>query len=140
MRVMVMMRATAESEAGVMPTTEAFEEMSEFNRQLVEAGVLMMGEGLRPSATGKRVEIDGPTRTVLDGPFAETKELVAGFAIWRVKDMEEALAWIAKWPNACDRRCEIELRPLMEFEDWNGVVTPEIAERESRSRPPLSDY
>lgn len=140
MRVMVMVKATADTEAGVMPTTEQFEAMSDFNRQLVEAGVLLAGEGLQPSSAGKRVQIDGPNRFITDGPFMETKEMIAGFSLWRVKDLDEAMEWVRKCPNPMTGRCEIEVRPLIEFEDWGDIVTPEIAEQEKQFRPALSDY
>ncbi|RYG48101.1 YciI family protein [bacterium] len=140
MRVMVFVKATADTEAGVMPSTEQFEAMSDFNRQLVEAGVLLMGEGLKPSASGKRVRIDGSKRFVTDGPFAETKEVVAGFSIWRVKDLDEAMEWVQKCPNPMSGPCDIEIRPLFELEDWGDVVTPELAEQEGRFQPPLGDY
>jgi hypothetical protein len=137
---MVMVKATADTEAGIMPSTEQFEAMSDFNRQLMEAGVLLAGEGLKPSSAGKRVLFDGPKRSVTDGPFTETKEIVAGFALWRVKDMDEAMEWVSKCPPPSSGPCEIEIRPLFEFEDWADVVTPEIAEQEKEFRPPLSDY
>ncbi|CAN5677845.1 YciI family protein [soil metagenome] len=140
MRVIVFAKATADTEAGIMPSTEQFEAMSDFNRQLMEAGILLAGEGLKPSSTGKRIHFDGPNRFITDGPFAETKELVAGFSLWRVKDLDEAMEWAKKCPNPMSGPCEIEIRPLYEFEDWDGVLTPEIAEQEKQFRPPISDY
>lgn len=140
MRVMVMVKATADTEAGVMPSTEQFEAMSDFNRQLMEAGILLAGEGLKPSSAGKRMRIDGPNRLVTDGPFAETREVIAGFSLWRVKDLDEAMEWAKRCPNPTSGQFELEIRPLIEFEDWDGILTPEIAEQEKQFRPPLSDY
>jgi hypothetical protein len=140
MRVMAFVKATADSEAGIMPSTELFEAMSHFNRQLVEAGIMLAGEGLKPSSTGKRVQFDGPKRSVTDGPFAETKEVVAGFWLWRVKNLEEAVEWVKKCPNPMPGPSEIEIRPLFEAEDFADIITPEIAEQEKQFRPPMSDY
>lgn len=123
MRVMVMVKATADSEAGAMPTTELFEAMAAFNDELAKAGVMLAGEGLRPSSKGKRVAFDGPSRSVIDGPFAETRELVAGFWLWEVKDMAEAVEWVKRCPNPMFGPSEIEIREVAEACDF-----PEIAE------------
>ena len=114
MRVMVLVKATAESEAGVMPTRELWAAMGQFNESLVKAGVLLAGEGLKPSRYGKRMRFSGKSRTVTDGPFAETKELVAGFWLWQVRSMEEALEWVRRCPNPMPGDSDIEIRPLFE--------------------------
>lgn len=134
MRVMVIVKATADSEAGVMPTTERFEEMGRFNEALVDAGIMLAGDGLKPSSHGKRVTFDGPNRIVTDGPFAETKELVAGYWIWQVKDMDEAIEWVKKCPNPMPGKSDIEIRPLFEMEDFADVLTPEIIARNDALR------
>ena len=128
MRVMVLVKATKDSEAGIMPTTELFTAMGKFNEELIKAGIMQSGDGLKPSSQGKRVAFDGAKRTVIDGPFAETKELVAGFWIWNVKDMAEAVAWVKKCPNPMPGPSEIEIRPFYELADFGGAVTPEVAE------------
>lgn len=118
MKVMVLVKATKDSEAGVMPSQQLLAEMGKFNEELVKAGVMLAGEGLRPSATGKRVRFSGEQRTVIDGPFAETKELVAGFWLWKVKSMEEAIEWMMRCPNPHHSEGEIEIRPVFDFEDF----------------------
>jgi hypothetical protein len=118
MRVMVLVKATKDSEAGIMPSTELLTAMGKFNEQLAQAGILLAGEGLKPSSQGKRVAFDGPGRAVIDGPFAETSELVAGFWLWRVKDMEEAVAWVKRCPNPMLGPSEIEIRPVFEAADF----------------------
>ena len=125
MRVMVFMKATEDSEKGVPPTTEAFEAMDRFTEELVKAGVMVAGAGLKNSAEAKRVAFDGPGRTVIDGPFAETKELVAGFSIWEVKDMDEAVAWAMRYPNPMPGKSEVEIRPFLEAADLAEFLTPE---------------
>lgn len=127
MRVMVLVKATVDSEQGVLPTAAAFEAMGRFNDALAEAGVLVAGAGLKPSAHGKRVAFDGPGRILVDGPFAETRELVAGFWIWEVRDMDEAIAWVKRCPNPMPGPSEIEIRPFYEMADFAEV--PGIAER-----------
>ena len=117
MRVIVFVKATADSEAGAMPAPELFEAMSRYNEALVNAGIMKDGEGLKPSSAGKRIAFDGPRRTVIDGPFAETKELVAGYWLWEVKDMDEAVAWVKRCPNPMFGPSEIEIRPLYEVEE-----------------------
>lgn len=122
MRVMVLVKATEDSEAGVLPTAEAFDAMGRFNDALAAAGIMQAGDGLRPSTQGKRVAFDGPRRTVIDGPFTETRELVAGFWIWEVKDMDEAVAWVKRCPNPMPGPSEIEIRPIYEMEDFAAVL------------------
>ena len=134
MRVMVLVKATKDSEAGIMPSTELLEAMGKFNEQLVNAGIMLAGEGLKPSAQGKRVAFDGPKRTVIDGPFAETRELVAGFWLWEVKDVAEALEWVKRYPNPMPGPSEIEIRPLYDIADFGEAVTPEVAELHDRTR------
>jgi hypothetical protein len=134
MRVMVLVKATKDSEAGIMPSTELLEAMGKFNEQLVNAGILLAGEGLQPSVKGKRVAFDGPIRTVIDGPFAETRELVAGFWLWQVKDMAEAVEWVKRCPNPMPGPSEIEIRPLYELADFGDALTPEVAELHERTR------
>jgi hypothetical protein len=134
MRVMVMVKATADSEAGVMPTEEMFAEMGRFNEELVKAGVLLAAEGLTPSAKGARVRFSGSARTVVDGPFAETKELVAGFWLWQVRSMDEAIEWVRRCPNPMPGDSEIEIRPVFEAEDFGAEFTPELREQEERLR------
>ena len=134
MRVMVMVKATDDSEAGLMPSTELLEAMGKYNEALAEAGILLAGEGLHPSAKGKRVRFDGAERTVIDGPFAATGELVAGFWLWKVRDMAEAIEWAKRCPNPMPGPSEIEIRPVFEAADFGDALTPEIAEREDRVR------
>jgi hypothetical protein len=134
MRVMVMVKATEESEAGKMPSTELLEAMGKFNEELVKAGVMLAGEGLHPSANGKRVRFSGSQRTVIDGPVAETKELVAGFWLWQVKSMDEAIAWVKRCPNPMESDSDNEIRPLFEAEDFGAEITTELREQEERLR------
>lgn len=134
MRVMVMVKATAESEAGQMPSSELLEAMGRYNEALIEAGVMLAGEGLHPSAKGMRVAFDGADRTVINGPFAATRELVAGFWLWQVKDMAEALAWAKRCPNPMPDPSELEIRPVFEAADFGDVMTPEIAALHERNR------
>lgn len=134
MRVMVMVKATADSEAGRMPGTELLAAMGAFNEELVKAGVMLAGEGLHPSVRGKRVRFSGPGRTVIDGPFAETKELVAGFWLWNVKSMDEAVEWVRRCPNPMEGDSEIEIRPVFEAEDFGAEFTPELRAQEERLR------
>jgi hypothetical protein len=132
MRFLVLVKANAESEAGVMPTEKDLAEMTKFNEELVKAGVMLAGEGLHPSSKGVRVRFDGKKRTVIDGPFAETKELVAGFWIWQVKSREEAIEWLKRAPF--DGGAEVELRQVFEAEDFGEALTPELREKEERLR------
>jgi hypothetical protein len=124
MRVMVLVKATEDSEKGLLPTADALEAMGEFNQALVKAGVMLAADGLKPSSQGKRVAFDGPGRTVIDGPFAEARELVAGFWLWEVKDMDEAVAWVKRCPNPMPGPSEIEIRPLYELADLRRDLTP----------------
>ena len=132
MRVMVLVKATKDSEGGIMPSTELLETMGKYNEELVKAGIMLAGEGLKPSSQGKRVAFDGVSRTVIDGPFAETGELVAGFWLWQVKDMEEAVAWLKRCPNPMSGPSEIEIRPVFEADDFGEAFTPELREQEAR--------
>ena len=117
MRVIVLVKATHDSEKGILPTTEMFEAMGQYNEDLIKAGIMHAADGLKPSSHGRRVAFDGPGRTVIDGPFAETRELVAGFWLWEVKDMDEAVAWVKRCPNPMPGPSEIEIRPLYEMTD-----------------------
>ena len=138
MRVMVLVKATTDSERGIMPSTELFEAMGKYNEELINAGIMQAGEGLKPSAEGKRVAFDGASRTVIDGPFPATSELVAGFWLWQVKDMAEAVAWVKRCPNPMPGPSEIEIRPLYEAADFGDALTPELAEQEDRLRDKLA--
>ena len=134
MRVMVLVKATKDSEAGLLPSTELLEAMGKFNEELVKAGIMQAGDGLKPSAQGKRVAFDGQSRTVIDGPFAATSELVAGFWLWQVKDMAEAVEWVKRCPNPMPGPSEIEIRPLYEMADFAEMLTPEVTELHERTR------
>jgi hypothetical protein len=135
MRVMVIIKATKDSEAGVLPDERLLKEMGDYNEQLVKAGVMLAGEGLHPSSRGARVRFsaDG-IRSVVDGPFAETKELIAGFWLWQVKSMEEAIEWLKRCPNPHSEECDVEIRPVFEAEDFGETFTPELREQEDRIR------
>ena len=132
MRVMVIVKATKDSEAGVLPSTKLLEDMGKFNEQLVKAGIMLAGDGLKPSSNGKRVKFSGTKRSVVDGPFAETKELIAGFWIWQVRSMEEAVEWVRRCPNPMEGESEIEIRPVFEAEDFGEAFTPELREQEEK--------
>ena len=134
MRVMVLVKATKDSEAGLMPSTELLEAMGRFNEELVKAGIMLAGDGLHPSSKGKRVRFSAGKKAVIDGPFAETRELVAGFWLWQVKDMAEAVAWVKRCPNPMPGPSEIEIRPLYEMADFGEALTPEVAELHERTR------
>ena len=135
MRVMVIVKASKDSEAGVMPSQELLTEMGKFNEALVKAGVMLAADGLRPSSQGKRVRFSGGKKTVIDGPFAETKEHIAGYWIWQVKSMEEALEWARRCPDPMPGdESEIEIRPVFEFEDFGKDFTPELRDRAKRLR------
>ena len=138
MRAMVLVKATVGSEAGVMPSAELFEAMGRFNQELANSGVLLASEGLKPSSQGKRVAFNGTVRTVADGPFYPVDELVAGFWLWKVKGMAEAVAWAKRCPNPMPGPSEIEIRPLYELEDFGDAMPPEFAEREERIRENLA--
>ena len=137
MRVIVLVKATADSEAGIMPSAELIEAMGNYNRQLAEAGIMRGGEGIKPSSEGKRVAFNREERTVIDGPFAAISELVAGFWLWEVKDMEEALEWVKRSPNPMPGTSEMEIRPLFEVTDFAEATTPEQVEQEERLRQEL---
>ncbi|GHE42198.1 YciI family protein [Vulcaniibacterium thermophilum] len=134
MRVMVIVKASPESEAGVMPDTALLEAMGRFNEELAKAGVLLAGEGLHPSSRGVRVRYEGARRTVIDGPFAETKELVCGFWLWQVRSMDEAIEWARRCPNPHAEPCEVEIRPVFEMDDFGEALTPELRAQEERLR------
>jgi hypothetical protein len=137
MRFMVIVKATPESEAGQMPSTELLEAMGRYNEELVKAGVMKAGEGLQPSAKGARVRFSGADRTVVDGPFAETKELIAGFWLWEVDSLQEAIEWVKKCPNPMESESEIEIRQVFETEDFGDEMTPELRAAEERMREEL---
>ncbi|MDO9119749.1 MAG: YciI family protein [Nitrospira sp.] len=134
MRFMIMIKATKDSEAGVMPSEQLLTEMGRFNEELVKAGVLLAGEGLQPSSKGSRVKFSGEKRTVIDGPFAETKELIAGYWLWQVKSKEEAIEWVKRCPNPMPGESEIEIRQVFEADDFGAEFTPELREQEDRVR------
>jgi hypothetical protein len=134
MRFMVIVKATKESEAGVMPSEQLLADMGKFNEELAKAGVLLAGEGLQPSSKGARVKFSGKKRTVVDGPFAETKELIAGFWLLQVRSKEEAIEWIKRAPNPHEGESEIEIRQVFEAEDFGAEFTPELREQEERIR------
>lgn len=139
MRVIVLVKATADSENGVMPDEKLMTEMGAYNEELVKAGIMVGGDGLTPSSRGVRVKFSGTSRTVVDGPFAETKELVAGYWIWQVKSMEEAIEWVKRCPNPMLTDSEIEIRPVFEVEDFGEAYTPELRERDERMRAQLAE-
>ena len=134
MRVMVMVKANKDSEAGIMPKQKLLAEMGKFNEELVKAGVLLAADGLQPSSKGKRVRFSGAERTVIDGPFSETKELIAGFWLWQVRSMEEAVEWVKRCPNPHEGEAEIEIRQVFEAEDFGSELTPDLRKREERMR------
>ena len=138
MRFMVMVMATKDSEAGLMPSEKLLAEMGAFNEELVKAGVMLAGEGLQPSSKGARVRFSGKERTVTDGPFTESKELVAGFWIWRVASKAEAIEWVKRCPNPMPGESEVEIRQIFENEDFGEVLTPELREQEDRLRAQIA--
>ena len=137
MRVIVLVKATADSEAGNMPSAELIEAMGNYNMELFNAGIMQAGEGIKPSSEGKRVAFDGEERTVIDGPFPAVSELVAGFWLWEVKDMDEAIEWVKRSPNPMPGPSEIEIRPLLEVADFGEAMTAEQVEQEERMREEL---
>lgn len=139
MRVLVIVKANEQSEAGVMPSTELLEAMGRYNEELVKAGIMLAGEGLHPSSRGARIHFDGASRTVTDGPFAETKELVAGYWLWQVRSLEEAIEWVKRCPNPHAGPSDIEIRPVFEAEDFGEAFTPEQREREAALRRQLDN-
>src|SRR5215467_7125032 len=138
MRCMVIVKASKDSEAGILPKKELFEAMGKFNEELVKAGVLLAAEGLQPTSKGKRVRFSGKKRTVIDGPFTETKELIAGFWLWQVRSMEEALEWVKRCPSPHEGESEIEIRPVFELEDFGEEFTSDLREQEERIRKQVS--
>ena len=138
MRVMVIVKATKDSEAGAMPSTELLAAMGKYNEELVKAGIMLAGDGLQPSSKGKRVRFGGSKRTVIDGPFTETKELIAGFWIWQVRSIDEAVEWLKRCPNPMPGESEIEIRPFFEAADFGENFTPELREQEERLRKQVS--
>jgi len=138
MNVVVMVKATKSSEAGVLPSEQLLTEMGNFNEQLIKAGIMVAGEGLQPTSKGKRVRFSGKDRTVIDGPFTETKELVAGFWVWNVKSMDEALEWVKRCPNPMPEESEIEIRPVYEADDLGEAYTPELRERDTQMRAQIA--
>ncbi len=134
MRVMVMVKATPDSEAGELPSTELLEAMTRYNEELAKAGIMLAGEGLQPSSKGARVRFEGSERSVVDGPFAETKELIAGFWLWEVRSMEEAIEWVKRCPNPMQGESEIEIRQVFEADDFGENLTPQLREAEERLR------
>ena len=134
MRVMVMVKATKDSEAGALPTTELLEAMGKYNEQLINAGIMKGGDGLKPTSVAKRVAFSGADRAVIDGPFTETKELIAGYWLWEVKDMDEAIAWVKRCPNPMPGPSEIEIRPIFEAADFAEALTPDVASLHDRNR------
>ena len=139
MRVMVLVKANEDSEAGVPPSTELLTEMGRYNKELVKAGIMLDGEGLHPSSKGARIQFSGDQRSVVDGPFAETKELIAGYWLWQVRDMDEAIEWAKRCPNPTGEESVLELRPVFEAEDFGDNLTPELREQEERLRSRLEE-
>jgi len=135
MRVMVIVKGSKDSEAGILPSRELFDEMGKFNEQLAKAGIMMAAEGLKPTSKGARVKFSGKSKTVIDGPFAETKEIIAGFWLWRVKSLDEAIEWLKRAPFD---QTEVEIRPLYETEDFGETFTPEMKERGERLRQQIA--
>jgi hypothetical protein len=135
---MILIKATKESEAGVMPSEQLLTEMGKFNEELVKAGVMLAGDGLQPSSKGARVKFSGDKRAVIDGPFPETKELIAGFWLWKCKSKEEAIEWVKRCPNPHNEETEVEIRQLFETEDFGAELTPELREQEERIRAQIA--
>lgn len=138
MRVMVIIKADADSEAGVMPSEQLLTEMGNYNEELVKAGIMLDGDGLQPSSKGVRVRFSGDKRTVVDGPFAETKELIAGYWVWQVDSMDEAIEWVKKCPNPMGTESEVEIRPFFEADDFGAEFTPELRAQEDRLREQIA--
>ena len=139
MRVMVIVKATKESEAGALPDKELLSKMGKFNEELVKAGIMLAGDGLHPSSKGKRVRFSGEKRTVIDGPFTETKELIAGYWMWQVRSMEEAVEWLKRCPNPHSGVTDVEIRPVFEAADFGEQLTPELRERERKLREQIAE-
>jgi hypothetical protein len=139
MRCMVIVKANKDSEAGVMPKQDLLDKMGKFNEELVKAGVMLAGDGLQPSSKGKRVRFSGQKRTVIDGPFTEAKELIAGFWLWQVRSMEEAVEWVKRCPNPHEGESEIEIRQVFEMEDFGAELTPDLKKREQSMREKIAE-
>ena len=139
MRVMVLVKANEDTEAGIPPSTELLNEMGKYNEELVKAGIMLDGEGLHPSSKGARIVFSGDDRRVVDGPFAETKELLAGYWVWQVRDMDEAVEWAKRCPNPTGGKSVLELRPVFELDDFGDQVTPEVRERDERLRSQIQE-
>jgi hypothetical protein len=139
MRVMVIVKANEDTEAGVMPTEQELTEMGKYNEELVKAGIMLDGEGLHPSSRGARIQFSGDQRSVVDGPFAETKELIAGYWVWQVRDMDEAIEWAKRCPNPTGAESVLELRPVFEADDFGDSMTPELREQEERLRSQIEE-
>jgi hypothetical protein len=139
MRVMVLVKANEESEANVMPSTELLSAMGDYNEELVKAGIMLDGEGLHPSSRGVRIQFSGDQRSVVDGPFAETKELIAGYWVWQVRDLDEAIEWAKRCPNPTGAESVLELRPVFEADDFGDAMTPELHEQEERLRQEIQE-
>jgi hypothetical protein len=136
---MVLVKANKDSEAGISPSEQLFTEMMKYNEELVKAGVMLSGEGLHPTSKAARVKFSGDKRTVIDGPFTETKELIAGFWMWKVKSLEDAIEWVKRCPNPTGEESEIEIRPVFELEEFGEELTPELIEREQRLRAQIEE-
>ncbi len=134
MRVMVIIKANKDSEAGIMPSEQLLRDMGNYNEELVKAGIMLAGDGLHPSAKGKRVRFEGSKRSVIDGPFSETKELIAGFWLWQVRSMEEAVEWLKRCPNPMGETADVEIRPIFDASDFGAEFTPELRQQEDRLR------
>ena len=139
MRVMVLVKANEDTEAGMPPDTEMLTEMGKYNEELVKAGIMLDGNGLHPSSEGARIQFSGDERSVVDGPFAETKELLAGYWVWEVRDMDEAIEWAKRCPNPTGEESVLELRPVYELDDFGDAVTPEVRERDERLRSQMEE-
>lgn len=139
MRCMILIKANRDTEAGVMPSEQLLTEMGRYNEELVKAGIMLAGEGLHPSSRGARVNFSGNSRHVSDGPFTETRELVCGFWIWQVRDLDEAIEWVKRCPNPTGEDSEIEIRPIFEAEDFGAEFTPELREQEDRLREQIAN-
>jgi hypothetical protein len=139
MRVMVMVKANEDTEAGTPPDTAMLNEMGKYNEELVKAGIMLDGEGLHPSSRGARIQFSGDQRSVVDGPFAETKELIAGYWVWQVRDMDEAIEWAKRCPNPTGAESVLELRPVFEADDFGDSMTPELREQEERLRSQIEE-
>jgi len=139
MRVMVLVKANEDTEAGMPPDTEMLNEMGKYNEELVKAGIMLDGNGLHPSSEGARIQFSGDERRVVDGPFAETKELLAGYWVWEVRDMDEAIEWAKRCPNPTGEESVLELRPVYELDDFGDAVTPEVRERDERLRSQMEE-